>query len=95
MEKLRDTRFSLQFDESTVSKQYCLFILYVRFVYSESLREDLWYKYVQTRATADDLFKILEGYLIEHDLKWENCLGVLLRWCSDHASKKKRTAGTY
>ncbi|XP_048048380.1 zinc finger BED domain-containing protein 5-like [Megalobrama amblycephala] len=82
MEKLRDTGFALQVDEATVSNQDCLFISYVRFVYSESLREDLLFcKYVQTRATADELFKILDSYLIEHDLKWENCLG----FCSDGA----------
>ncbi|XP_050985391.1 zinc finger BED domain-containing protein 5 [Labeo rohita] len=82
VEKLRDTRFALQVDEATVSNQDCLFISYVRFVCSESLREDLLFcKYVQTRATADELFKILDSYLTEHGLKWENCIG----FCSDGA----------
>ncbi len=59
-----------------------MLISYVHFVYSESLIADLLFcKYVQTRATADDLFKILDSYLIEHNLKWENCLG----FCSDGA----------
>ncbi len=81
-ENLRDKRFALQVDEATVSNQDGSFISYVCFVYSESLREDLLFcKYVQTRATADELFKILDSYLIEHDLKWENCLG----FCSDGA----------
>nr|XP_055067936.1 zinc finger BED domain-containing protein 5-like [Misgurnus anguillicaudatus] len=82
IEKLRDTRFALQVDEATVSNKDCLFISYVRFIHSESVKEDLLFcKYVQTRATADELFKILDSYLIEHDLKWENCLG----FCSDGA----------
>lgn len=61
-ENLRDKRFSLQVDEATVSNQDGSFISYVCFVYSESLREDLLFcKYVQTRATADELFKFLDS----------------------------------
>jgi len=38
-------------------------------------------KYVKPRATADELFGILDSYLTEHGLKWENCVG----FCSDGA----------
>lgn len=80
IEPLTDKRFSLQFDEATDSNKDCLFIAYVRFDISASLCEDLLFcKYVQTRATADELFKLLDGYLKEHGLKWENCVGI----CSD------------
>lgn len=41
----------------------------------------LFCKYVQTRATAEELFKIIDGYFKEHGLKWENCVG----FCSDGA----------
>ncbi|XP_073328897.1 zinc finger BED domain-containing protein 5-like [Pagrus major] len=44
--------------------------------------EDLLFcKYIKKRATADELFKIMDSYLKEHDLKWENCVG----FCSDGA----------
>ncbi len=46
----------------------------------ESLCEDLLFcKYIKNRATADELFKIMDSYLKEHGLKWENCVG----FCSD------------
>ena len=34
-----------------------------------------------TRATADELFKIIDTYLIDADLKWEDCVGI----CTDGA----------
>ncbi|KAM3838159.1 zinc finger BED domain-containing protein 5-like [Diretmus argenteus] len=80
--KLTDTRFALQVDEATDSNKDCLLIAYVRFVTPESLSEDLLFcKYITSRATADELFKLLDSYMTEHGLKWENCVG----FCSDGA----------
>lgn len=43
---------------------------------NESLCEDLLFsKYIPNRATADELFKIMDSYFKEHGLKWENCVG--------------------
>ncbi|XP_030580905.1 zinc finger BED domain-containing protein 5-like [Archocentrus centrarchus] len=82
VDKLKDKRFALQFDEATDSNKDCLFIAYVRFDLSNSLCEDLLFcKYVRDRATAEELFKILDSFLTENGLKWENCIGV----CSDGA----------
>ncbi|XP_051952836.1 zinc finger BED domain-containing protein 5-like [Xyrauchen texanus] len=82
IEKLKDSRFALQVDEATDSNKDCLFISYVRFVNGESLCEDLLFcKYIKNRATSDELFKIMDSYLKEHGLKWENCVG----FCSDGA----------
>ena len=48
----------------------------------ESLCEDLLFcKHIKNRATCDELFKIMDRYLKEHGLKWENCVG----FCSDGA----------
>ena len=41
VDKLKDKRFALQFDEATDSNKDCLFIAYVRFDLSNSLCEDL------------------------------------------------------
>ncbi|XP_049322931.1 zinc finger BED domain-containing protein 5-like [Astyanax mexicanus] len=84
IDKLKENRFAIQVDEATDSSKNCLFISYVRFVNSESLTmsEDLLFcKSVQTRATAEELFKIMDSYFTEHELKWENCVG----FCSDGA----------
>lgn len=81
-DKLRDSRFALQMDEATDSNKDCLLISYVRFIDGDDLREDLLFcKQVTTRATADELFKIIDIYLREADLKWEDCVGI----CTDGA----------
>ena len=47
-----------------------------------TLTEDILFcKYVKTRATAEELFNILDTYLAERDILWENCVG----FCSDGA----------
>ncbi|KAL6476274.1 hypothetical protein MHYP_G00147730 [Metynnis hypsauchen] len=82
IDKLKDKRFALQFDEATDSNKECLFVSYVRFDMTNSLCEDLLFcKYVRNRATAEELFKMLHYFLTENGLKWENCIGV----CSDGA----------
>ena len=89
-EKLKDKRFALQVDEATDSNKDCLLIAYVRFVTSESLYEDLLFcKYITSRATADELFKLLDSYLTEHGLKWENCIGVCTDGAHTMAGKKQ------
>lgn len=81
-EKLKDKRFASQLDEATDRNKDRSFIAYVRFDMTESLSEDLlFYKYVWHRATAEELFKLLDCYLTENGLKWEKCIGV----CSDGA----------
>ena len=58
VDKLKDKRIALQFDEATDSNKDCLFISYVRFDMTNSLCEDLLFcKYVRDRATAEELFK--------------------------------------
>ncbi|XP_059366129.1 zinc finger BED domain-containing protein 5-like [Carassius carassius] len=81
-DKIRDRRFALQMDEATDSNKDCLLITYVRFIDADDLRKDLLFcKQVTSRATADELFKIIDTYLREADLKWEDCVGI----CTDGA----------
>ncbi|KAM3868917.1 zinc finger BED domain-containing protein 5-like [Diretmus argenteus] len=81
-EKIKDKRFALQVDEATDSNKDCLLIAYVRYIDGEEISEDLLFcKYVTGRATADELFKIIDTYLSEAAIKWEDCVGV----CTDGA----------
>ncbi|XP_063323043.1 zinc finger BED domain-containing protein 5 [Pelmatolapia mariae] len=81
-DKVRDSRFSLQMDEATDSNKDCLLITYVRFIDGDEMREELLFcKEVSTRATAEELFKIIDSYLKEAELKWEDCVGI----CTDGA----------
>ncbi|XP_062250231.1 zinc finger BED domain-containing protein 5-like [Platichthys flesus] len=89
-EKMKDKRFALQVDEATDSNKDCLLIAYVRFVTSESLCEDLLFcKYIQSRATAEELFKLLDCYMTEHGLKWGNCEGVCTDGAQTMAGKRR------
>lgn len=46
------------------------------------MREELLFcKQVPARATAEELFKIMDSYLKEVELKWEDCVGI----CTDGA----------
>lgn len=79
-DKVRDSFFALQVDEATDSNKDCLLITYVRFIDADDLRDELLYcKQVTGRATAEELIKILDTYLKETNLKWEDCMGI----CTD------------
>ncbi|KAE8287501.1 Zinc finger MYM-type protein 6 [Larimichthys crocea] len=81
-DKVRDGRFSLQMDEATDSNKDCLLITYVRFIDGDDMREELLFcKQITGRATAEELFKIIDTYLKEANLKWEDCVGI----CTDGA----------
>ncbi|XP_047249242.1 zinc finger BED domain-containing protein 5 [Girardinichthys multiradiatus] len=81
-DKVRDSRFALQMDEATDSNKDCLLITYVRFIDGDDMREELLFcKQVPDRATAEELFKIIDSYLKEVNLKWEDCVGI----CTDGA----------
>ena len=76
-DKVRDIRFALQMDEAIDSNKDCLLITYVRFIDEDDLREELLFcKKVLGRATAEELFKIIDTYLKEANLKWKDCVGI-------------------
>lgn len=82
IEKIKERRFALQVDEATDISRDCLFICYVRYADAMSISEEMLFcKYVKGRATAEELFGMLNEYLSQHGLKWENCVG----FCSDGA----------
>lgn len=81
-DKVRDSRFALQVDKATDSNKDVLLITYVRFIDAGDLREELLFcKQVAGRATAEELFKILDTLLKEANLKWEDCVAI----CTDGA----------
>ncbi|KAJ4933918.1 hypothetical protein JOQ06_006727 [Pogonophryne albipinna] len=88
VEKVKDKHFALQVDEATDSNKDCLLIAYVRYVDTDEPSEDLLFcSYVRKRATADELFKIMDTCLSEAEMKWEDCVGI----CTDGA---RAMAGT-
>ena len=69
-EKIWHNCFALQIDEVTDSNKECLLIAYIGFI------DLLFCKHVTSSATADELFKIIDTYLTEADLTWEDCQGI-------------------
>uniref|UniRef100_A0A674NBR8 Uncharacterized protein n=1 Tax=Takifugu rubripes TaxID=31033 RepID=A0A674NBR8_TAKRU len=81
IKKIKDGCFALQMDEATDSNKDSL-LTYVRYIDVEDLKEGyICRKANPNRATAEELFLIIDTFLKEADLKWEDCVGV----CTDGA----------
>lgn len=75
-------RFAIQLDESTDVAGDAQFLCFVRFIFGAKCYEELMFcKSVEGRCTAAELFRILNTWLIQHDIKWEKCVGI----CTDGA----------
>ncbi len=82
VEKLQSIMFALQVDEATDSAKDAHLIAYIRFVDDDNIHEDLFFcKEITGTCTAKDLFYILDKYVAENNLDWENCVGL----CTDGA----------
>ncbi|CAK1583377.1 unnamed protein product [Parnassius mnemosyne] len=75
--------FAIQLDEATDSNDDAQLIFYVRYIQETNVCEDfrLFYRKICESGKATDLFEILNSYMIENNIKWENCVGV----CTDGA----------
>ena len=74
--------FGLHFDEATDSNNDAHVICYVRFLSENIIFEDLLFcKSITDSAKAQDLFEILEKFIVENCLDWQNCIGI----CTDGA----------
>lgn len=80
--KLRGKLFAIQLDEATDSNKDAHLIAYVRFCDGVSAVEELLFcKPIQQRATSTALFTILDNFINEANIEWENCVGI----CTDGA----------
>lgn len=81
VEKLSSS-FAIQLDEATDSNDDAQLICYVRYIQGTNVCEDLLFcRKIYESGKAIDLFKILDSYMVENNIKWENCVGV----CTDGA----------
>ncbi|XP_076314931.1 protein FAM200C-like [Tachypleus tridentatus] len=73
---------SLQLDESTDVASCSQLIVYVRYPDREVMKEEyLFSEPVATTTRREDIFKILETFLLKHGLSWEALIGL----CTDGA----------
>ncbi|CAK1598833.1 unnamed protein product [Parnassius mnemosyne] len=74
--------FAIQLDEATDSSDDAPLICYVRYIQETNVCEEfLFCRKICESGKATDLFEILNSYMIESNIKWENCVDV----CTDGA----------
>lgn len=74
--------FAIQLDEATDSNDDAQLICYVRYIQESNLCEDLLFcRKICGSGKATDLFDILNSYMTENNINWDNCVGV----CTDGA----------
>ncbi|KAI7804398.1 putative zinc finger BED domain-containing protein 5-like [Triplophysa rosa] len=74
--------YALQIDESTYVAGLAQLLAYVRYFYYGSVMEDILFcKPLEGRATGEEIFKVLDGFVTSHGLQWTNCVGI----CTDGA----------
>lgn len=80
IEKLKGSEYGLQLDEATDNNKDAHLICYVRFLDGNSIVEDLLFcKSITGSTKAQDLFEILNIFMVENNLDWTKCVGV----CTD------------
>ena len=75
-------KFSLQLDEFTDVSDDAQLLVYVRYQGKSDIEENfLFCKRLETTTTGEDLFKLVDNFIKEEGLKWDQCYSV----CSDGA----------
>ncbi|XP_046688548.1 zinc finger MYM-type protein 6-like [Homalodisca vitripennis] len=74
---LRGKEFGIQLDEATDSHKDANLICYVRYVNENQLIEDLLFcKEIEGGTSGKELFDIVNNFMAENDINWEDCVGV-------------------
>lgn len=82
-DKLKNSKFSIQVDESIDLTNKCYVVAFVRFVNEGEIQENfLCCKELVETSKAIDIFNILSLYLENKDISWKNCIGI----CTDGAA---------
>ena len=64
--------YSLQLDESTDVASCSQLLVYVRYLDGEAMKEEyLFSEPLATTTRGEDVFRMLEAFLIKHELGWE------------------------
>lgn len=75
--------FAIQLHESTDVAGLSILLVYVRYIFKTSIEEDLLLcTPLETNATGEEIFKVIDNYMIVHHIDWSKCIDV----CSDGAA---------
>ncbi|XP_042233739.1 SCAN domain-containing protein 3-like [Homarus americanus] len=81
--RLQTCHFSIHLNESTYLSNSAQLIELVRYPWNGHIFEDFFFcKKVTVRATDEEIFNILDTFMRETKMKWENCVAV----CTDGAA---------
>ena len=74
---LRNTKFSLALDETTVCSCEALLLAYVRFQYnSEFMEQMLFCESLQTTTTAKDIYNVVKQFMTDNDIPLINLISI-------------------
>ena len=83
LEKLKQTYFAIQLDESTDIASQAQLLVYVRYCWGGEMIEDFMFCHrMQGRTTGLDVFNVLCDFFSQMELSWERCVGI----CTDGAA---------
>jgi hypothetical protein len=83
--------FAIQLDESTDVANCAKLMVYVRFVkVAEPVVDEqfMFCNELSTRTTADEIFKVLDKFITENGLNWDNCIGITIDGAAAMTGKK-------
>ncbi|KAL1281206.1 hypothetical protein QQF64_000009 [Cirrhinus molitorella] len=74
--------FSLQVDESTDVANLSNLLVYVRYLFENTVHEDfLFCRPLATRSTGEDIFNLMDSFFRVNEIDWVRCVGI----CTDGA----------
>ena len=80
--KLKNSIFALQVDESTDITNKAHLLAFIRFIVGDQIvNQFLCCKEMPGTTKGEDIFQILNNYLVKWDLSWKSCIGI----CTDGA----------
>ena len=69
--------FAIQCDETTDVAQLSQLMVYVRFVRSATIEEEMLFcKSLETTTKAEDVFRVVDAYFHKNGMKWEKLVGI-------------------
>ena len=83
LDKVRESKFAIQLDESTTVSSEALLLLFVRYISNNNLQNKMLYSVnLTSRTTGADIFEAVDSFFKEHNLNVENLVGC----CTDGAA---------
>ncbi|XP_067121126.1 zinc finger BED domain-containing protein 5-like [Centruroides vittatus] len=82
LKRIKLNYFAIQLDESTDVTNAAVLLVYVRYLFTNIVQEDvLFAKPLKTYTTGEAIFDMINGYFEKNGISWSYCVGV----CTDGA----------